>query len=286
MKLTIEDVKSYLKIAAGSIILALSLHFFLIPGNIAAGGVSGLSIILANVFPVLSTAVYFLILNIVLFAVGFIVLGKAFGAKTIFSSVILTIALNLMEIIIPKAMVTDDIFLNTFFGTLIAAMAMTIVFNENASTGGTDIIAKILNKYFHVNIGKALLVVDLIVTAFGFATFGARIGLYSIFSVLMNGVMIDRLLLGIKSANEIMIMSKKDAEIRDFIIKELDRSCTVISGKGGYTDEDVRVLYVVLNRTDFIRLKQFIKAVDIKAFISVNEVNEILGEGYDDINLL
>lgn len=286
MKFTKEDIRSYGIIALGSIVLAAALHFFLIPGKLAAGGVSGLSIILSNVFPVLSTATYVLILNIILFCVGFIVLGKAFGSKTIFSSAVLTGALYVFEIVAPKIMLTDDILINTFFGTLVSAGAMSLVFNENASTGGTDIVAKIVNKYLHIEIGKALLIVDFIVTALGFATFGPRIGFYSLIAVLLNGTMIDRMILGYKSAKEIFIMSKEEEAIREFILTKLDRGCTLLKGKGGYTGNEVKVIYVVLNRQDFIHLRTYIKSIDTKAFISVNEVHEVFGEGYDDITVL
>lgn len=280
------DIREYLLISIGTFLVALALHLFFIPAHLAAGGVSGLGIVLNEVFPVLDEQTYISVLNFILFVVGFIFLGKSFGTKTIYSSLFMIGALYGLKFILPSVQITDDLFLNTMFGTLIAASGMALVFNQDASTGGTDILAKILNKYFHIDIGKSLLLVDAIVTALGLFIFGPKIGLYSILSVLMNGVLIDRLILGTKSAKEIMIMSKENEKIRKFIIDELERSCTVLKGYGGYTLKDVETLYVVLNRSDFIKLKHFIKETDNRAFLCVNEVHEVLGEGYDDLSVI
>ncbi len=178
---------------------------------------------------------------------------------------------------------TEDLFLNTLYGTLLASVGMAIVFNYNGSTGGTDIVAKIINHYFHLDVGKSLLMIDFIITAGGFLVFGWDVGLFSLLSVLINGNLIDRFIEGTKTAKEIMIISKKSQAIRRYIVHDLDRSCTVLHGYGGYTGDDTEVLYVVLSRRDYIKLRNFIIEVDNRAFLSVNEVREVLGEGYQDL---
>ena len=276
-------VRDYCMIAVGVVLVAFALHFFYFPANLAAGGISGLAIILEQLFPAISRPTYILIMNLIFFAIGFMFLGKVFGAKTIFASFFMTGVLEVLHRTMGNVVLTNDMFLNTFYGTLLASVGMAIVFNYNGSTGGTDIIAKILRKYLHVDLGKALLAVDFVITAGGFLVFGWEVGLFSLLSVLINGNLIDRFIEGTRTAKEIMIISKQSVAIRQFIIEDLDRGCTILTGYGGYTKEDTNVIYVVLNRRDYIELRNFIKVVDNRAFLSVNEVREVLGEGYQDI---
>ncbi|MFZ2258688.1 MAG: YitT family protein [Clostridiaceae bacterium] len=276
-------VRDYCMIAVGVVLVAFALHFFYFPANLAAGGISGLAIILEQLFPAISRPTYILIMNLIFFAIGFMFLGKVFGAKTIFASFFMTGVLEVLHRTMGNVVLTNDMFLNTFYGTLLASVGMAIVFNYNGSTGGTDIIAKILRKYLHVDLGKALLAVDFVITAGGFLVFGWEVGLFSLLSVLINGNLIDRFIEGTRTAKEIMIISKQSEAIRKFIIEDLDRGCTILTGYGGYTKEDTNVIYVVLNRRDYIELRNFIKVVDNRAFLSVNEVREVLGEGYQDI---
>lgn len=280
-----DSVKEYLMIAFGVILVALALHFFYFPANLAAGGISGMAIILDRLFPLISKPIYILILNAVFFLIGFLFLGRVFGAKTIFASFFMTGILELLLRVFGNIALTQDMFLNTFYGTALSSVGMAIVFNYGGSTGGTDIIAKILRKYFHTDLGKGLLMVDFVITASGFVVFGWEVGLFSLLSVLINGNLIDRFIDGTRTAKEIMIISKKSDEIRDFIIQELERGCTMLKGYGGYTREDTEVIYAVLNRRDYIELRNFIKEMDPRAFLSVNEVREVLGEGYQDISV-
>lgn len=279
-------VKEYVIIALGCLLVALALHFFYFPANLAAGGVSGVSIILEKLFPFFTKANYVLALNVLLFIIGWILLGANFGWKTIFASFFMAFALDALERFVGPYVLTRDMFLNTFYGTLIASIGMAFVFNQGASTGGTDIIAKILNRYFHIDIGKSLMFVDFIVTLGGFILFGPEVGLFALLSVLINGPLIDRIIDGLKTAKEIMIITKEQELITNFILNELERGCTILKGYGGYTKQDINVIYCVLNRSDYIKLKDYIRKTDPRAFLSVNEVREVLGEGYEDISLL
>ncbi len=281
-----KTVKEYFMISIGCILVALALHFFYFPAKLAAGGVSGMAIILGNLYPKFSEANYILALNIILFMVGIISLGFGFGGKTIYASFFLSGILELLQRTVGQYTITSEMFLNTFYGTLLASVGMAIVFNAGASTGGTDIIAKILNKFFAFEIGKSLMMVDFMVTLAGFIVFGPVVGLYSLLSVLINGPLIDRLLEGLKTAKEIMIISKEQELISNYILTELERGCTMLKGYGGYTKQETDVIYAVLNRNDYIKLRTYIKKVDPRAFISVNEVREVLGEGYQDLSIL
>lgn len=278
-----ESIKEFALITMGIFLVAVSVVYFFEPNNIAAGGITGLAIVINHYIPFISIGPLVLMMDAILFIVALIVLGAKFGAKTIYSSFLLSTSMWLMQTFIPIN-ITNDLILATIFGTLISAVGMAIVFNANASTGGTDIIAKILNKFFHIEIGKSLLIVDFLVTLLGAVTFGINIGLYGILAVIINGVVIDNIIAGFKTKSEITIISEKNKEISKFILDDLERGCTFIKGIGGFTRKDTSILYTVLDRNEFIKLKNKIKEIDKNAFITVGEVHEVMGEGFMGID--
>ena len=278
-----ESIKEFALITIGIFLVAISVVYFFEPNNIAAGGITGLAIVINHYIPFISIGPLVLMMDAILFIVALIVLGAKFGAKTIYSSFLLSTSMWLMQTFIPIN-ITNDLILATIFGTLISAVGMAIVFNANASTGGTDIIAKILNKFFHIDIGKSLLIVDFLVTLLGAVTFGINIGLYGLLAVIINGVVIDNIIAGFKTKSEITIISEKNKEISKFILDDLERGCTFIKGIGGFTRKDTSILYTVLDRNEFIKLKNKIKEIDKNAFITVGEVHEVMGEGFMGID--
>lgn len=278
-----KKVKEYFLITIGFLIVAISVKFFLEANQIAAGGVMGIAIIINKVLPNLSVGMLMFILNLVLFVFAFSAIGGKFGIKTIYSSLGLSGAVWVLDKLVPNGLITTNVFLSAVFGTLIGGLGMGIVFNQNASTGGTDIIAKILNKVFHIDIGKSLLIVDFIITLFAFATLGVELGMYSLLSVILHGFIIDNVIEGFNICKQVMIISKKNDELSKYIMEKLERGCTIFSGKGGYTWEDTYILYTVLSRSEFIKLKKYIKEVDPMAFITVSDAREVLGEGFNNI---
>ncbi|WP_196049000.1 YitT family protein [Clostridium saudiense] len=278
-----KNIKEFALITIGILLVAISVVYFFEPNNIAAGGITGLAIVINHYIPFISIGPLVLMMDAVLFVIALIVLGAKFGAKTIYSSVLLSVSMWLMQTFIPIN-ITNDLMLATIFGTLISAGGMAIVFNANASTGGTDIIAKILNKFFHIEIGKSLLMVDFLVTLLGAITFGINMGLYGLLSVIINGVVIDNIIAGFKTKSEITIISDKNKDISKFILNDLERGCTFIKGVGGFTGKDTALLYTVLDRSEFIKLKNKIMEIDKNAFITVGEVHEVMGEGFMGID--
>ena len=278
-----KNIKEFALITIGILLVAISVVYFFEPNNIAAGGITGLAIVINHYIPFISIGPLVLMIDAVLFVIALIVLGAKFGAKTIYSSVLLSVSMWLMQTFIPIN-ITNDLMLATIFGTLISAGGMAIVFNANASTGGTDIIAKILNKFFHIEIGKSLLMVDFLVTLLGAITFGINMGLYGLLSVIINGVVIDNIIAGFKTKSEITIISDKNKDISKFILNDLERGCTFIKGVGGFTGKDTALLYTVLDRSEFIKLKNKIREIDKNAFITVGEVHEVMGEGFMGID--
>ena len=275
--------REFTLITIGILLVAISVVYFFEPNNIAAGGITGLAIVINNYIPFISIGPLVLIMDVCLFIVAFLVIGGKFGAKTIYSSLLLSSSMWIMQKFLPYT-VTNDLIISTIFGTLISACGMALVFNANASTGGTDIIAKILNRFFHFDIGKSLLMVDFFVTLLGALTFGIDIGLYGLLPVIINGVVIDKIIAGFNVRNEITIISKSNKEISKFILNDLERGCTFIKGMGGFTGEDTAILYTILERNEFIKLKQHISNIDKNAFITVGEVHEVMGEGFKHID--
>lgn len=278
-----KKIKEYALITLGFIIVAFGIKLFLEPNNIAGGGVMGIAIIVHHIMPKVSVGLLMTVLNIVLFVLAVAFVGGKFGAKTLYASLGLSGVVWLMDKFPIFHSVTSNLMLATLFGTMICGVGMGIVFNQNASTGGTDILAKMVNKFFHIDIGKSLLLVDLAVTLFAGAALGADLGMYSLLSVIIGGFAIDSIIEGMNSCKQIMIISKESKDISKFIIDKLNRGCTMIDGKGGYTNNETRIIYTVLSRGEFIKLREFIKEIDKDAFITVSDAHEVLGEGFQDI---
>jgi uncharacterized membrane-anchored protein YitT (DUF2179 family) len=279
-----KKFKEYIIVTIGVVILAIAIKFFLVPNKIAAGGVTGISIIINYLVPSISVGLIMLILNIILFIVAFIVIGGKFGAKTIYASLSLSGLISILDkIISPDVAITHDLLLASIFGTFLTGIGMGLVFNQNASTGGTDILAKILNKFVHLDIGKSLLAVDFIIALAAGVAFSPELGMYGLLAVILNGFMIDMVIEGMNSCKKVIVMSSKNDVISQYVIEDLDRGCTIFEGKGAYSGNNINVLYTVLDRKQFVKLRNYIKEIDRNAFITVSEAHEVLGEGFRDI---
>lgn len=281
--MTWSKIKEYVFITFGIVLVAISVEYFFAPNDLAAGGVTGFAIVLNKFIPQLGIGTITLITNLILFVLAFAVIGGNFGGKTLFATIGLSIFMWIIENFLSPYAITNDLIIATIFGTLISAIGMAIVFNNNSSTGGTDILAKILNKFCHLNIGTSLLIIDFIITLGAALAFGLDLGFYSMLSVILLGITVDRLIDGFNTRKEVLIMSSETEKISKFILEELFRGCTYLKGEGAYTGKEIKVIYTVLRRGEFIKLKSYIKGIDSNAFISVREAYEVLGEGFSEI---
>lgn len=273
--------KNYLLITIGVLIVAFGICFFLIPADLATGGITGLAMVINEVAPAISIGQILLILNIVLFIVGFLTIGKAFGAKTIYASFLLSGIIYVMdEFIKIDGPLVDDLFVNLIVGILIQGIGLGIVFNQDASTGGTDIIAKVLNKFFHFEIGKALLMADFVVVSLAAYSFGIELAIYAFLGIVMNGFIIDTAIEGFNLKVSVSIISKKTDDIQKFIVDVLERGATIYTAKGAYTMVDKEIVTSVMDKKEFIKLKTYIKEIDPDAFVMISNVREVLGEGF------
>ena len=274
-----QKIKEYLLTTIGVALTAIALEYFFFPCDIAAGGVSGIGLVVNKVSG-LDTSIVVLVLNILLFILAFIVLGKSFGAKSIYATVMLSVFMWIIEKILKPGILTENMFLASVFGSILLGMGAAIVFHQGASTGGTSIIAAIISKFTPIGIGISVLLTDSFVCLLAISVFGVDKGLFGFFSVILIGLIIDKFIDGFNTCKQVFIITSKEKEIVNHIIKNIDRGCTVLNGNGGYTGSDVKIIYAVLNSNQFIALKKHVKEIDPAAFLTVNDSTEVLGEGF------
>ena len=276
-------VFDYLRIFWGLMLTALGLNLFLIPNKIAAGGISGVATILFHTLD-LPVGASMLVMNVILFSIGFKILGKGFGAKTIVASVGLSVLIDGLAKIIPIQQLSDDLLIASIFGNLMTGIGMAIIFDRNASTGGTDIIARIMTRYSSMNIGRALMAIDFTVAAAaGFVLHSVDIGMYSLLSVLINCYTIDAFVNVINMSRMVFIISTKSREISEVAMKELNRGCTLMPFEGAYSGNKGDMLMMVIRPRQTARLRELIRTIDPRAFMVVNNVNRVTGEGFKSI---
>lgn len=275
------NVKRFIVITLGLAVMSLGLHFFLIPAKLATGGLTGLAMLVHELFPNISIGLVMLLGNIVLFLLALWLIGRDFGGYTIYSSLMLSVMIGLLERFVPMSQpLVDDVLLNLFYGTLIPAIGMGIIFYQNSSTGGTDILAKLIHRYFHLDIGKALMLVDFLIVLFAIKIFGLSNGLYALIGVMFNATVIDTVIAGFNSRLYTIIITDAHREINHYIIRELDRGSTLYLAEGGFSGSAKKAVHVMINKREYIRLKQFVKQVDPHALMSIHFVHEVIGEGF------
>lgn len=277
----LTDIKEYILITIAVATVAFALEYFFFPNAIASGGISGFALVLNTVINI-DPSILILGFNAILFIMAFFMIGGDFGGKTLYASALLSVFMWIIENVLKPKAVTDNLFLASVFGSIIIALGTALVFNQGASTGGTSILAKILNKYLHIPIGQGLLMTDGIVAVLAMYTFGVELGLFGLLSAMMVGMLVDKFIAGFNPVKQVFIITSEETIISEFIMKDINRGCTILSGKGGFTGGDTSVIYSVLTSRQFITLKNFVKEEGINAFITVTESTEALGEGFTE----
>lgn len=277
-----KTIEKYFFINIGLIITALSFVLFLIPGKIAAGGVSGIATIVYHLFG-FRVGMVMLLLNIPLFITGVLVFGKGYGIKTFFSTIMLSIYIDLFSVIIGLKGFTNETLLSAAYGGIMAGTGIGIIMKMGGSTGGTDIVAQILNKFLKIPVGYALMAVDFLVLTSAGLVFGMESALYAVIALFATGRLINLVLDGIRYSKVAFIISHKYAEIREMILFEIDRGGTVFYGKGLYTDEDKKIVMSVVKDNEIAEITERIKQIDKEAFIVITDAYQVLGEGFKPI---
>lgn len=275
------EIKNFLLITLGTVLTAVGIYFFKFPNNFSTGGVSGISILLGKLVPFLSPAVSMWVINLILLLIGFLFFGRGFGLMTAYCSMLYSFLTWLFEEIYPMtAPFTDQPFLELCFAMMLPAVGSAILFNCNASTGGTDIVAMILKKYTSLDIGKALLVSDALIAFSACFVFDIRTGLFSLLGLIIKAFVVDSVIESINLCKYFSIVTSCPDAICDYIIREMNRSSTVIDAIGAYSHENRKVILVACRRSEAVRLRQYIKTVDPKAFMFITNTSEIIGKGF------
>ena len=275
---TRENLKQFLIVNGGIFLLSLGVYFFKFPNNFTTGGVSGLSIILGRLIPTpwLSPATMMWIINMALLVVGFIFLGRGFGFWTAYSSLMFSAETWLMEKFFPmETPFTDQPLLELCFAIMLPAVGSALLFNNNASSGGTDIVAMILKKYTSLDDG--------LIAVSACWLFGMKTGLFSLLGLFMKAFVVDSVIESINLCKFFAIVTSKPKEICDYIIKDLNRSSTVIDAMGAYSHEGRKVVLIACRRGEAVHLRQRCKQVDPQCFMFITNTSEIIGKGFRSV---
>lgn len=271
-----ESIVEYMYVIVGAAIIAIGFNVFLLPNQVASGGVSGISTILHGLFGWNPGFIQYAF-NIPLFIAGVFVLGKKFGIKSFIGTITLPFIVLLTNSWGPW---TDNPLLGALFGGIVVGLGIGLVFKGNASTGGTDLLAQIITKYSGISLGTSVLLIDGIIAISAAIVFDLEKGLYALIGLYVTTKTIDIIQLGLSQSKMVYIITMKQDEVRDAIYAEIDRGVTKLPAIGGYTRESRPVLMVVVYQTEFTKLKQLIKNVDPSAFVIVSDAYEVLGEGF------
>lgn len=275
----------------GILLLSIGIYFFKTPNGFATGGVSGLSIILARIFPIMTPALYMLVINVILLILGVVVLGKECGGLTIYCSLAFSIETWILEQLVPlSAPLTDQPLLELVYAVLITGVGSAIVFKCNASSGGTDIIALILKKYTHMNVSTALLCADFLIALSAFIDWGVhdtiafdvQTGLFSVLGLFAKVFVVDDIIDSINMCKAFTIITTKPEEISAYIMQDIRHGVTTYPAKGAYTGADKTVIVTVCRRPEARRIRRKVLSIDPEAFIIITKTSEIMGKGFRD----
>lgn len=284
-----KESMNYIIITIGTILTALGIVLFLDPFSIVAGGVSGLAIVLKSLFG-WWLGLQMIIYNIFLFALGFWLLGMGFGFKSIYAASLLSFLIDYFEqalhldtmmkdLLLNSQFRIDPLLISSIYGGVLTGVGLGLVIWRNASTGGTDIIAMIINKYFHISTGKGLLMVDTLVTLSAFLI-NPIVPMFGVITIFVTSKMIDTVIEGFEATRTVFVISEKYDKIKEKVLHGLDRGVTILEGEGGYTLQKKKILMVVLTRREIGELRRIIRDIDDKAFISIIQNAEALGYGF------
>lgn len=276
-------LKNFSLLTISTLIMAVGIYFFKFANNFTFGGITGIAVLVAKFFPI-SASDFSFVVNILLLIIGWIVLGKSFAEKTAYSTILLSISLSLLERIYPMSHpLTNEPLLELIFAILLPALGSAILFNIGASSGGTDVIAMILKKYTSVDIGKGLMISDLIFTLAGFLVFNVKTGLYSLFGLIMRSALIDNFIESFNRSKYFHVVTSNATCICDFIQNDLQRGATIVNATGAFTGDDKYIILTVLSPSQAVKLRNFIKEHDPKAFLLVSNISEIIGKGFHSV---
>ena len=270
-----ELIKEIIILTVAVAIIAAAVFFFLVPSHTSVSSISGLGIVLSNFIPLPLSAIT-MILNVVLLIIGFLTCGKEFGAKTVYTSILLPLFIGLFELVFPNfSSMTDSQELDVLCYILVVSIGLSILFNRNASSGGLDIVAKILNKYLHVELGRAMSLAGMCVALSAAFVYDKKTVVLSVLGTYFNGIVLDNFIFDHNKKRRVCIITEKEEELRKFIINDLHRGATIYEAIGAYNFEKHNEIITIVDKSEYQKLMTFINREDPKAFITVYNVSNM-----------
>ncbi len=271
----------FIRITFGTLLMVAGIYFFKFPNNFSTGGVSGISTVLSGIFPGIPISGFVLVINIALLLLGFCTLGKGFGFNTVYCSLLLSFGLSALEHFCPlSAPLTNQPLLELIFAVLLTALGSAVLFNAGASTGGTDIIAMLLRRTTQLNVGRALLFTDALIVVAAAFVFGPETGLFSVLGLLAKAFFVDNVIESMNTSKFFIIVTNHPDSLCAFIHKELHRGATVCDCTGSFEGTGRSLVLSVMNRAQALRLKNYMKENDPKAFMVITGSSDIIGKGF------
>lgn len=256
-------------------VIAVAVYFFLVPSHTSISSMSGLGIVLSNFVPLPLSAIT-MILNVVLLIIGFFTCGKEFGLKTVYTSVMLPVFLGIFENIFPNTgSITDSQELDVLCYILVVSVGLSILFNRNASSGGLDIVAKIINKYFHMELGKAMSLSGMCVALSAALVYDKKTVVLSVLGTYFNGIVLDHFIFDHNIKRRVCIITKKEEELRQFIVRDLHSGATIYEAIGAYNMEKRKEIITIVDKGEYQKLMKYINQEDPEAFITVYTVSDM-----------
>ena len=268
-------IKEFLIITFGAFLAAVAIYFFMLPSHIVVGSGTALAMVVSNFIP-LPVSVLSLGLNVILLIVGFLLVGPSFGGKTVYASLMVPAFIGLFEWIFPNFQsLTEDPLLDLICHALIVSMAMALLFSRNASSGGLDIVAKILHKYFHIELGKASALAGTVVSLTAILCYDTKTVVLSVLGTYFCGIVVDYFIFGLNIKRKVCVISPKLDEIVQFILHDLHSGATLNEIVGAFDNTPRREVIAIVDKQEYRKLMEFVKRVDPKAFVTVYSVSEI-----------
>ena len=270
-----ELIKEIIILTAAVAIIAAAVFFFLVPSHTSVSSISGLGIVLSNFIPLPLSAIT-MILNVVLLIIGFLTCGKEFGAKTVYTSILLPLFIGLFELVFPNfSSMTGSQELDVLCYILVVSIGLSILFNRNASSGGLDTVAKILNKYLHVELGRAMSLAGMCVALSAAFVYDKKTVVLSVLGTYFNGIVLDNFIFDHNKKRRVCIITEKEEELRKFIINDLHSGATIYEAIGAYNFEKHNEIITIVDKSEYQKLMTFINREDPKAFITVYNVSNM-----------
>lgn len=263
----------------GAILMATGLYFFLLQHNISAGGLSGLSLVMSQLIPV-PLGIINLILNVIVLTLGAVFISKKFAQKSILAAVTLSVTIIILENLFPDVILTNDMILNVIFGPLIIAVGLGLIFYNGGSSGGSDVIATVINKYKDIPMHISLFCTDFTIIMISMFVLGVEPSLYAVLAVIIQSICLDYVSQGLGRKIAVFIISDKYTEINDLLTKKYHRGVTLLHAEGGYTRRDKKLVLTISNVRSFPVIREEILQMDDKAFIFSYTISEVFGEGF------